>query len=157
VAHGTGRSLATCVWSRARALAFFAMAPTDCHGVYLPQSASIVHRAAGPGPIGTWGPPPAPAFVLLAVLGGGRGAGAVAPNCVLSQELTNLPRTEAKSRAVGGPGDLIWSPGRRCPTGRALPSGGAAHVFGSGSVLPHLQSALSRTQDQPTSNRFLIC
>jgi hypothetical protein len=34
--------------------------------------ALVVHRVAGPGPIGTWGPPPAPAFVLLAVLGGGR-------------------------------------------------------------------------------------
>jgi hypothetical protein len=26
----------------------------------LPPSASVVHRVAGPGPIGTWGPPPAP-------------------------------------------------------------------------------------------------
>ena len=33
---------------------------------------AVVHRVAGLEPIGTWGPPPAPAFVLLAVLGGGR-------------------------------------------------------------------------------------
>jgi hypothetical protein len=44
VAHGTGRS-------RARAPAFFAVVPADWHGVYLPSSASVVHRAAGPEPI----------------------------------------------------------------------------------------------------------
>jgi hypothetical protein len=33
---------------------------------------SCTDRVAGPEPIGTWGPPPASAFVLLVVLGGGR-------------------------------------------------------------------------------------
>ena len=72
-----GRSLATCLCFVAR------KSPRFLHdgpyrlarGILSVVRTSVVHRAAGPGPIGTWGPPLAPAFVLLAVLGGGRGGG----------------------------------------------------------------------------------
>jgi hypothetical protein len=68
-----GRSLATCLCFVARkSPRFLRDGPYRlARGILSVVRTSVVHRVAGPGPIGTWGPPLAPAFVLLAVLGGG--------------------------------------------------------------------------------------